>query len=62
MNQKGNEPMTTFHSRIPLELMEWINEESAKAGITKAEFIRLAMEYIRENRVILATKRTFRDV
>ncbi len=61
MNQLGNSPMTTFHSRIPADLMEWIDSEARKSGITKAEFVRLAMEYVRDSHVVLATKRTYRD-
>lgn len=49
MNQKGNEPMMMLHARIPLELMEYIENASSQAGISKSEYIRIALEFVRDS-------------
>lgn len=60
MNQRGNEPMTTLHARIPCELMQWLDTESSKTGVSKSEFIRLALEYIQAGNVCIVQKTIFR--
>lgn len=62
MNQKGNVPMTTTGLRIPVDLLQTVTVKAERAGITRSEYIRLALEYVEENGICLAEKKTFRDV
>ena len=60
MNQRGNEPMTMVHARIPCGLMQWLDDASNQAGVSKSEFIRLALEYVQAGNVEIVQKTIFK--
>ena len=60
MNQKGNEPMTLLHIRVPIDLETWVSQTAGQAGVTKSEFVRLALEYIQASGVTIVQKTIFR--
>lgn len=61
MNQKGNEPMTMLHARIPVDLMEDLDKLAVKSGVSKSEYIRLSLEYMRDRQIEVIKKVSFRD-
>ncbi len=62
MNQKGNEPMIMLHAYIPAKLKESIDESASRAGVSKSEYIRLALEYVQSHSdIVIVHKVTFRD-
>ena len=60
MNQKGNEPMMMIHARIPVALEKWLESTAYAAGVSKSEFIRLALEYIQAGNVCIVQKTIFK--
>ena len=59
MNQRGNEPMAILHVRIPCELLERITVLAEQSGISKSEYVRLALEYAQDNELIISKKITY---
>lgn len=60
MNQKGNEPMTMLHAYISVDLMNWINTSATESNVGKSEFVRLALEYIRQGDFPIVQKTIFK--
>ena len=50
MNQRGNEPMPMVHTRLPEELIDWIDSSAKEARVTRSEFIRQALEFLKESK------------
>lgn len=61
MNQRGNNPMTLYTLRLPLELKESIEQSAKKANVSASEYIRVALEYIQENGLIFEKVSTFKQ-
>jgi hypothetical protein len=60
VNQKGNEPMTMLHAYISVDLMDWINTSAKESNVGKSEFVRLALEYIRQGDFPIVQKTIFK--
>lgn len=52
--------MTMVHARIPCDLMQWLDDASNQAGVSKSEFIRLALEYVQAGNVSIVQKTIFK--
>ena len=60
MNQKGNEPMIMLHAYISVDLMDWINATAKESNVGKSEFVRLALEYVRDGNFPIVQKTVFK--
>lgn len=60
MNQKGNEPMVMLHAYISVDLMDWINATAKESNVGKSEFIRLALEYVRNGNFPIVQKTIYK--
>ena len=59
MNQRGNEPMAVMHVRIPVELMQQIESLANQSGLSKSEYVRMALEHARDNDLKITRQVTY---
>lgn len=61
MNQHGNEPMTMLHARIPVDLMQDLDRLASTSGVSKSEYVRLSLEYLRDNQIQIVKRVAFKN-